>query len=492
MTRNRVLLGTAAVAVLVGVAGCGAAVTKSGAPAAASPTVLTLGTADPDDPALARFVTEVDHRSGHHLTIKVDPTTYYSETPGGEAKLASAVRAGTVPFAYIPSRDWAAVGDAGFRALQAPFVTTTTAQAAALVQGPAAGRLLTGLGAYGTVGLGLFPSEARRLLTRAPVLQASDLDGQAIRINDSDQTARLVSALGGKPVQGLTAHQTGAELTAGQLAGVESAPAFISSNSYQSAAPYLSSYGLFGKFEVLMANKAAWTGLTDAQRDTLQAAATAARTFSVTDVTTREQTELSTLCGHGLVLVQPAAAALAAITAAGRKATPTDAATVAAMQQLAPATPVPADPVPSGCSVATTAADARRLHAQVEQQVTAVRPADQPFPTGTFTVRVTAAQFAANGVTGPDWEKDITFTFRIGSDGTVNASQQPDYPDQGPASGVWKATGDQVTFTFQQGGEQFVETTSWSYYKGVLHLKVVSVQDAASRAIYEQPWHKVG
>jgi hypothetical protein len=176
------------------------------------------------------------------------------------------------------------------------------------------------------------------------------------------------------------------------------------------------------------------------------------------------------------VVVQPPAAALTAMAAAA-----------------GPGSPQPmAGPVPSSCPVATTAARALSLHAKFEQTLGAANPTDQAFPTGTFQVTVTPAQFAAGGTTGPDWERDITFTFTIGADGTVNGTQKPDFPDQGPASGTWTAKGDQVTFRFGQGGDEYIETNSWSYFKGVLHFRTVSVQDAASRSIYGQPWHKVG
>ncbi len=49
-----------------------------------------------------------------------------------------------------------------------------------------------------------------------------------------------------------------------------------------------------------------------------------------------------------------------------------------------------------------------------------------------------------------------------------------------------------MTLRFGQGGDEFIETNSWSYYKGVLHFRTVSVLDAAGRSINGQPWHKVG
>ncbi|HEY5115285.1 MAG TPA: hypothetical protein VIJ23_03990 [Mycobacterium sp.] len=119
---------------------------------------------------------------------------------------------------------------------------------------------------------------------------------------------------------------------------------------------------------------------------------------------------------------------------------------------------------------------------------------NEAFPTGVFEVTVTAEQWAAAGIIGPDWIDDTTFTWTLTSDGRVTETQQPDFPDQGPASGTWEVDGDRVTFTLHQGlpDTLYVETVQWSYFQGVLHFVVISVLDDAGRVIYATPWHKVG
>ncbi len=78
-------------------------------------TVLHFGAADPTEPELSFFAAEVAKQSNHRLRVDVDRVTYFSETLGGEERLVPDLRRGRVDFAYIPSRDWAATGDAGFR-----------------------------------------------------------------------------------------------------------------------------------------------------------------------------------------------------------------------------------------------------------------------------------------------------------------------------------------------------------------------------------------
>ena len=171
---SAVLAGSA---LWLGCLGCGgAAVDKQGARRDADIVTLHLGAADPGEPSLAYFVDAVDRESGGRLAVDVDRETYFSETPGGPAKLAGDLRSGEVDLALIPSRDWAATGDPGFAALQAPFLVTSTDATLALARSDVADDLLHGMAAYdGVVGLGLVPGETRRLLTREPVVDESDL-----------------------------------------------------------------------------------------------------------------------------------------------------------------------------------------------------------------------------------------------------------------------------------------------------------------------------
>ena len=88
---------------------------------------LSLGAADPGEPSLAHFVEALHQATGGRIRVDVDRTTYYSETRGGPGRLAPALTSGEVDLALIPSRDWAATGDPGFVALQAPFLVASTA-----------------------------------------------------------------------------------------------------------------------------------------------------------------------------------------------------------------------------------------------------------------------------------------------------------------------------------------------------------------------------
>jgi TRAP-type C4-dicarboxylate transport system substrate-binding protein len=145
-------------------------------------------------------------------------------------------------------------------------------------------------------GLALIPLESRRLVSRQPILSLSDLKGSRIRINDSAQSAKLVSAWSAIPVQGYLAAKTKQELAAGRLDAVESSPAYIVPNAYFSSAPYLTSFGLFPKFEALVANQQAWARLSDADQAALESAAAQTVTHAVTQTPQQEAKALSQLC----------------------------------------------------------------------------------------------------------------------------------------------------------------------------------------------------
>jgi hypothetical protein len=71
----------------------------------------------------------------------------------------------------------------------------------------------------------------------------------------------------------------------------------------------------------------------------------------------------------------------------------------------------------------------------------------------------------------------------------------PNPPDQGPFEGTYKVQGDRVVIDYHpvyNPAERYVETVTWSYFKGELHFVSVDVTDTGSQVIYAQPWRKVG
>jgi TRAP-type C4-dicarboxylate transport system substrate-binding protein len=493
---KRALAAATAVVVVVGLAACGSpAVDKQGGKRGGDVLTLQLGAADPREPSLAYFVEQVEDLSHGRLTVEVDDTTYFSETRGGPEKLAPDLRDGAVDLAMIPSRDWAAIGDPGFVALQAPFLVDSNEASKALSTGAAAGDLLKGMAAYdGVVGLGLVAAEPRRLLTRQPVVAAEDLAGTRIRVSDSDQTMALLTAMGADPVQGMLAADVGQGLRDGSLDGVELAPTFIRDNNYQLVAPFLTSFALIPKFDALAASAQAWDRLSTEERDALSRAASATVSRIASTLDPDDQTDLAELCRTGLVIVRPASQALTGWRAAA-PATPAAAAGMVdeitrALYNHGPTDDASA--LPTTCPVAASAGQARRMH---RAAMTAPSGSTQGprIPPGTYEARVTPQDFPDSGPGNPEFDNPITFTYVLRPDGTFRVTQHPDFPDQGPSDGRYDTDGYQVTFTSLHndfGGTLIApESMRWSFYDGTLTLTDVHAADDAGDAIYGVPWH---
>jgi hypothetical protein len=342
--------------------------------------------------------------------------------------------------------------------------------------------------------LGLVPSEPRQILSTRPLLAPAAFRGIRIRIFDNPETAALMTAIGARPVQGLTANQVGALLRSGSLTGVENGPYYMLANSYNAEAPYLTSYAFLPKFETLVATRRAWLALTAAQRTAVREAIAATLVHARTALPGNESQDLTRLCSNGVILDQLSPAQLTALAheAAG---TPVNAQVAGVLRMIHADVPgtgpqLSPIPVPTPCRTAQTLAQAVALHRLSLPARSSKKGAT--IPPGNYVTTDTVADFRAGGQYGPDWNKAITWTYHLNPDGKLEQTQVPDYPDQGPIFGRYVVHGDEVTFIWNAASGLTPETVRWSYFKGQLTFSVVSVQDTAGRVMYNaHPWHKV-
>ena len=241
---------------LAGLAACSAEPINKAGSAGQGARTIVLQMPDGADPDGLYFAQDVGKLSHGALKVTIDSKTYDSQLPTNEARLTAAIRAGRVGFAYQPARDWAAAGVPGFQALMAPFAITTVAASQQVAASPVAAAVLGQLSRYGVVGLGLIAGEPRQILSVRPLFTPPQFAGQRIRIVNNPQSAALVTALGARPVQGLPSNQVNSPLHTGRVTAVETSPAYVWENGYQTAAPYLTSYAVFSKFETLVASSA--------------------------------------------------------------------------------------------------------------------------------------------------------------------------------------------------------------------------------------------
>jgi TRAP-type C4-dicarboxylate transport system substrate-binding protein len=484
---------------LVVLAACGSSgrVDKAGA-VEHTVTTITLELPDTGDADATYFVSDLEKRSGGTLKVVVDGSTYSTAESTYGAHLVAAMRAGQASFSYDPAREWAAAGLVGFEALDAPFLLTTYDASASLANSSLVPTILSQLSSLGLVGLGLIPTEPRQILSVTPLFPLSAFNGISLRIIDNPETAALISAMGARPVQGLSSSDTG-EALLGEIEGAETQPMAIEGNDYNVEAPYLTTYGLFPKFETIVATKAAWAALTRAEQTAFRQAVVDTLVNS-RQVPVRENTELTTLCAAGMVLDQPSTAQLSAISGAAMRATPAGA-QVASMigkirstiagtgPQLEAVTP------PASCLVAHTVAEARAFESATANQSSAPRAGPTGtggamIPPGMYLTTDTVADFRAAGLVGADWNTAQTFTLNLYADGTVSETQEPAVGDE---FGSYIVKGDEVTFTWSPDLGLGPETVRWSYLNGLLTFTVVNVVESGSRVIYSaHPWRKVG
>jgi TRAP-type C4-dicarboxylate transport system substrate-binding protein len=491
----RLTAAVAVVAALAGLTACGTKpISKAGSTDQhAQAIVLQMPDgSDPDGLYLAQDIAKLSHGA---LKVTIDSKTYNSELPVNETRLTTDIRAGRVSFAYQPARDWAAVGVPGFQALMAPFAVTTVGASQRVAASPVAAAVLGQLPGYGAVGVGLIAGEPRQILSVRPLFTQAQFAGQKIRVVDNPQAAALVTALGARPVQGMASNKVNSPLHAGLVTAVESSPFYIAENAYQTAAPYLTSYAVFPKFETLVASKKAWATLSPSEQAAIRQAVADTRGHSGR-LADREAQELTQLCDQGVVLDRPSAAQLGALSRSAAGTMSAAAAAVARQIRALPGTGVQpnATGIPPGCRIAGDAATATAIHRVLTPAL--AHQGGGKIPPGTYVVTDTVADFRAGGQFGDDWEKDITFTTHLHADGTVSETQSPDYKDQGPLEGRYVVKGDEVTFTYttcQSSGCIAPEIVRWSYFDGQLTFAIVDVADTGSRVIYTaHPWRKTG
>jgi len=488
-----VTLTAALVAGLAGLTACGAQPINKAGSTGLPPRTIVVQMPDASDADGLFFAQDVAKLSRGALKVTIDSQTYDSLLPANEARLTEDLRSGKVGFAYQPARDWAAVGVPGFQALLAPFAITTITASQRVAASPVAATVLGQLSGYGVVGLGLIASEPRQFLTTKPLFSLPDFSGQRIRIIDNAQTAALVTALGARPVQGLASNAVGASLRARSVTGLETSPLSVEENSYQTSAPYLTSYAVFPKFETLVAGKQAWAALPAADQAAFRRAIADTRGHAG-QLAFREALELTRLCQQGVVLDQPTATELRALTKAATVA-PASAAAAAVERQVSALPGTGAQPdatgVPTGCRVAADSASAAAIH-QVLTPSSGARQDGNKIPPGTYVTTTTVADMHSNNLDGPETNKDITWTIRLYPDGTTYWTQNPDFPDQPPGKGRYVVNGGDVTFIWQAYLGLSPEQVRWSYFDGQLTFAIVDVADPESRLIYTaHPWRKV-
>jgi len=268
MSCVRVLVLVAAAAAL---AGCtSGAANKAGGSEA--PTVLTVGDSNspdqPDTAAIRHFAAQVDKLSHGSLRIRIVYGAAGAATPYVEERVIRAVQSGRFDLGWIGARAWDEVDVSGFRALQAPFLITTTQLLNRVVTSPLAAEMLDSLSSQDVVGLALVPDFLRHPVGIAHKLTSpADFAGARIRIQPSRVSAALMRSLGAVPLE-ISNNEIGLAIDGGRVDAEELSlqnpvwPSIITGNLV-----------FFPKALTLFGSQQSFHGLSDGQRRVVRAAA---------------------------------------------------------------------------------------------------------------------------------------------------------------------------------------------------------------------------
>jgi TRAP-type C4-dicarboxylate transport system substrate-binding protein len=209
---------------LIVLSGCGSgAADKTGG--SQPPVVLTLGDSNnsdqPDTSNIEHFAREVARRSHGSLRVRIVYLAAGSDSAQVEKETIERVEAGRYDLGWVGSRAWDEVGVTSFRALQAPFLISSTRLLDRVLQSPIAPEMLAALGRQKLVGLALVPDYLRHPVGMRHQLTApADFVGRRIRIQPSRVSAAVIRALRAIPL-GIGNNAIGYAIGSGRVDGQE-------------------------------------------------------------------------------------------------------------------------------------------------------------------------------------------------------------------------------------------------------------------------------
>ena len=234
LSRRAVLLAGAGAA-LGALSGCRVEPASS---AEDDPTELILRYAEnqPDDyptsKAARAFAARVAQRTGGRVKVVV----YSGGELGAEQSVIEQMQFGGIDFARVSLSQLAGL-QPSLNVLQLPYLYTDAAQMWRVLDGAIGDEFLLPLEDIDLVGLSWFDAGVRSFYTREKVACLEELQGKAIRVQESDTMSEMVADMGIQPVQ-VVYSQVYAALHNGKIDGAENNwPSYEAMGHYE-VAPY--------------------------------------------------------------------------------------------------------------------------------------------------------------------------------------------------------------------------------------------------------------
>lgn len=457
---------------------------------AAAPKPITLrfaiaaGQGSPRiDLYVQEFGTQVHALSQGNITV--EPVwDAGADAPDGlfEAKAIQRVQQGEFELGMAPSRAFDIEHVTSFQPLQAPFLIANDALAEAVATSDITTKMLDHLSTADMVGLTLWPEDLRHpfsVMSGKPLLSLQDFAGVNVRTPRSDLGFQLISALGGTAMYGDGDYQ-GAESGLQQGGTLTGKPIATGNVTF------------YPKYEVLFANAAAFTRLTDEQRMILRQAATATQKKALAN-RPKEVDAAAAYCADGGTIVLASDEQVKAFEQATQpvfeqiEKDPLNAELIAAIRDLK----AKVTPAPGAAACGTQAAQQSPAQAVDSQVWSPGLP-----PNGTWQVEVTTEdlmrmgelQSVAVGSAGV-----YTWTFQ---DGKAAGHFQSNQGQSGQCTANYAVVEDFVRLTFFDSPDcRSVADIQWRLDADGLHLHLVAIKGAPfleNKAYLEaKPWQQV-
>jgi TRAP-type C4-dicarboxylate transport system substrate-binding protein len=264
-----------------------------------------------DVPPVEEFVRRVASLSGGAIRINV--TNQLGDyAPDAEAQVVRAVASGSFDLGWAGSRVFDSMGVSNFQALSAPMLIDSYPLENSVLEGAMPGQMLDSLKGVGVTGLGVLGDGIRLPIGVRPLLTPAAWRGISFGTYRSDVQEQAIRALGATPVVAFGPFRSH-DLDSGAIEGFELDVRRYASMGLEGKALFVAAnVALWPEFDVLFANPARLSSLTDEQRGWLEQAAGDAAKDSV-GLAGDDSTYVRQACAAGSTFVNATSANLAAL-----------------------------------------------------------------------------------------------------------------------------------------------------------------------------------
>jgi len=446
------------------------------------------------EPAVAYFVERVGELSNGRIHVEVVDDWVKDSAPGFEQQIVKDVAAGKADLAWVGTRVFDTLGVNGFQALTAPMLIDSYPLQQAVIESDIPGRMLASLGALDVTGLAVLADGLRKpVAVERPLLGPSGWRGITFAAIRSQGQADSIRALGAQPSD-LWSHPLEEALDEGKVQGREmSVRSYFLGNLY-SFAPYVTAnVNLWPQTDVLLANPARLSGLTDHERVWLHQAAEEAAAHS-TSLVQSDAEVLPAACEAGGRFANASEADLSALRQAFApvyahlEQDPQTRAFIQQIQQLKQSTPAgPALVIPPKCT-----GPALREHPPgVGESVAKI-------PNGVYRADVSEQFLLDAGLSATEARDQggiLTIILEPGRATFRTKSDHGPVPDCGTDVSY---DGERVSFAADYGiqcgtaSDRLLFSARWTLANGELRFAQIEPDDLFDRTVWgAKPWKKI-